>query len=166
LKRVLELKDRVEARIKELKEELEVMEAVARILDDYVRSRSIRPASELVRDLGNFLETREIKPRSGGEALGTVDIYEKGLLIRPSKPFSQDNAAFKKFLIGKVLEGLKHNDEELVREGRMRREEAFNYELRLDDGNVVELIIRNYKSEENLREILRSVRWTLERILK
>lgn len=48
----------------------------------------------------------------------------------------------------------------------MRREEAFNYEVKLDGDNVVGIVIRNYRSDERLREIIRATRWTLERVLK
>jgi hypothetical protein len=164
VRRFVELKERIEARIRGLREELELLEAMLRLIDEHIRSRSIRPASELL-NLGKLIESREIRARSGDVVLGTVEIYERGLLVKPARPFDQGNAAFRKFLVGKVLEGLRQGDEELVREGRMRREDAFNYELRTEDGNVVELLIRNYKGDENLREILRSIRWTLERIM-
>jgi len=38
--------------------------------------------------------------------------------------------------------------------------------VRLDDDNVTSIVIRNYRSDERLREIIRAIRWTLERALK
>jgi hypothetical protein len=95
-----------------------------------------------------------------------VEIYEGGVVIKPIKPFNKDNSAFKRFFRDKILEGFKQEDDRLVRDGQLRREEAFSYEVRLDDDNVTSIVIRNYRSDERLREIIRAIRWTLERALK
>ncbi len=98
--------------------------------------------------------------------LGTVEIYENGMSIKPIKPFNKDNTAFRRFFRDKILEGFKQEDDKLVKDGQLRREEAFNYEVRLDGDNVVGVVIRNYRSDERLREIIRAARWMLERVLK
>ena len=168
VKRLLELREKLESRIKELQEELNLLNEVREVLDGLIKSQSIMPATELItkQDLGRLIETREIKSRVGNELLGTVEIYEGGVVIKPIKPFNKDNSAFKRFFRDKILEGFKQEDDRLVRDGQLRREEAFSYEVRLDDDNVTSIVIRNYRSDERLREIIRAIRWTLERALK
>ncbi|MCG2892565.1 MAG: hypothetical protein L7H00_03425 [Vulcanisaeta sp.] len=168
VKRLLELREKLESRIKELQEELNLLNEIREVLDGLIKSQSIMPATELItkQDLGRLIETREIKSRVGNELLGTVEIYEGGVVIKPIKPFNKDNSAFKRFFRDKILEGFKQEDDRLVRDGQLRREEAFSYEVRLDDDNVTSIVIRNYRSDERLREIIRAIRWTLERALK
>jgi len=169
VKKLLELRDRLEGRIKELQDELNLLNEIKGVLDDVIKSQSIVPATELVakpQDLGRLVETREIRSRVGNELLGTVEIYEGGVSIKPVKPFNKDNSAFRRFFRDKILEGFKQEDDKLVKDGQLRKEEAFSYEIRLDGDNVVGIVIRNYRSDERLREIIRAIRWTLERVLK
>ncbi|MGC9152943.1 MAG: hypothetical protein ACP5GY_04325 [Vulcanisaeta sp.] len=169
VKKLLELRDKLESRIKELQEELNLLIEVRNALDSIIKSQSIVPAAELVakpQDLGKLVETREIRSRVGNELLGTVEIYENGVSIKPIKPFSKDNTAFRRFFRDKILEGFKQEDDKLVKDGQLRREDAFNYEIKLDNDNVVGIVIRNYRSDERLREIIRAIRWTLERVIK
>ena len=166
---MLELRDKLDSRIKELQEELDLLNEVKSVIDNIIKSQSIVPATELVgkqQDLGKLVETREIRSRVGNELLGTVEVYENGVSIKPIKPFSKDNTAFKRFFKDKILEGFKQEDDKLVKDGQLRREEAFSYEVKLDGDNVVGIVIRNYRSDERLREIIRAIRWTLERVLK
>ncbi|WP_238375113.1 hypothetical protein [Vulcanisaeta thermophila] len=169
VKRLLELRDRLEARIKELQGELELLSGIKDLLDSIIRSQSITPASELVQrqvDMGKFLETREIRSRGTGELLATMDIYERGLNVKPVKPFNKDKTAFTNFLRSKILERFKQEDEKMVSEGKLSRDDAFNYEVRIEGDNVVGIVIRNYRTQERLREIIRALRWTLERVIE
>ncbi|BDR91624.1 hypothetical protein [Vulcanisaeta souniana] len=169
VKKLLELRDKLDNRIRELQEELNLLNEIKNVLDNIIKSQSIVPATELVgkpQDLGRLVETREIRSRTNNELLGTVEIYEGGVSIKPIKPFSKDVTAFRRFFRDKILEGFKQEDDKLVRDGQLRREEAFNYEIKLDGDNVVNIIIRNYRNDERLREIIRAIRWTLERVLK
>ena len=169
VKKLLELRDKLDSRIKELQEELDLLNEVKSFIDNLIKSQSIVSAAELVskqQDLGKLVETREIRSRVGNELLGTVEVYENGVSIKPIKPFNKDNTAFRRFFRDKILEGFKQEDDKLVKDGQLRREEAFNYEVKLDGDNVVGIVIRNYRSDERLREIIRAIRWTLERVLK
>lgn len=169
IKRLLELRDKLESRIKELQEEIELLSSIRDLLDSIIKSQSIAPASELIQrqqaGLGKLVETREVRSRETRELLATVEVYEKGLSIKPIKPFNKDETAFTRFLRDKILEGYKQEDEKKVKDGQLRREDAFNYEIRIDGDNVVGIIVRNYGTEERLRGIIRAVRWTLERIM-
>lgn len=167
IKKLLELRDKLEGRIKELQEELNLLNEVKDVIDSVIKSQSIVPATELVakpQGLGKLLETREVRSRVGNELLANVEVYEGGIVIKPIEPFNKDDTAFRRFFRDKILEGFKQEDEKAVKDGKLRREEAFEYEVKLDNDNVVGIVIRNYRSDERLREIIRALRWTLERI--
>ncbi len=169
VKKLLDLRSRLEERIRELEEELSLLKEIMSVIEELVKSQSITTAEALLEkkpDLGNLIEKREIKSRVGGETLGHAEIYERGIIIRPIRPFNKDHAAFKRFFRDKLLEGYKQEDEKLVSEGELGEDEAFQYEVKVEDDKVTCIIIRNYRTEERLREILRATRWTLERVLK
>ncbi len=66
VKRLLELRDRLDSRIRELQEELDLLNEVKSVIDSIIKSQSIVPATELVskpQDLGRLVETREIRSR-------------------------------------------------------------------------------------------------------
>lgn len=118
VKKLLELRDKLDSRIKELQEELDLLNEVKSFIDNIIKSQSIVPATELVskqQDLGKLVETREIRSRVGNELLGTVEVYENGISIKPIKPFNKDNTAFRRFFKDKILEGFKQEDDNSLR---------------------------------------------------
>jgi hypothetical protein len=52
-----------------------------------------------------------------------------------------------------------------VRQGTLRQEEVIRYELEGgEEGEAIAMKIYNYRTEERKREILRVLRWTLEKV--
>ena len=48
----------------------------------------------------------------------------------------------------------------------MTWDDAFDFDVRADDGMLEEIIIRNYRGEVRLTEIERALRWALEKIYR
>ena len=171
---MLELKKWIEKRLERLRREVEVLEAALEEIKRRIGEKtleSIQPASELLRretraedKLGAKLEEIQIKSR-GGEYLGKATIYERGIVVEFAEPVSEDDPAFRGFLIRKVLQKWQEEDEELVSSGELDKSQSFTYELKRGDDGIIGIVVRNYRTEERRRELIRAVRWTLERIL-
>jgi hypothetical protein len=76
----------------------------------------------------------------------------------------EDIQPFRAFLIKKVLEPITSQDLEAVSRGRIPPDRAFNYELKVEDGILRELILNNLYDPARIRDIQSAVRWTLERM--
>ena len=175
IRHLLELRKWIEKRLSRLRREVEILEAALEEIKRRIGEKtleSIQPASELVRReqreqedrYGTKLEEVQIKSR-GGEYLGHATIYERAIVVEFAEPIDENDPAFRGFLIRKILQKWIDEDEELVGNGELDRSQVISYELRRGEGGITGLVVKNYRTEERRRELIRAVRWTLERVL-
>ncbi len=100
--------------------------------------------------------------------LGTIEITENEIRVIPASHAIYDikRGAFARFFVGNILGKFQEEDRHKVEEGNATWEEAFDFEVRAEDGILEEVIIRNYGTEERLNEIERALRWTFEKIYR
>ena len=68
--------------------------------------------------------------------------------------------------MGKILQGMKAKDEELVKAGKLPRGSELRFDLEERDGSIGKLVIENYREKARLNEILNTVAWTISRMLE
>jgi hypothetical protein len=108
---------------------------------------------------------RVIRSRSGAVlATLTYTKDEARFQISPDLELRRDDKPFSSFLLRKVLEAMSRDDEERVRLGELDRERMIKYEIVYDGDRVSEILVKNYRDEARLRDIINSVRWTLETV--
>ncbi|RLE74278.1 MAG: hypothetical protein DRJ56_07810 [Thermoprotei archaeon] len=167
VKELAEAKALLERRVRELEEELRLYRMVLRLIDEALSRLSFVPASELVQgeeEREEPLSRYPIVSRSG-ERVAEVLIYRDRMIVRPTIKFRRDSPPFRGFFIDRILKRLKEEDRRRVSVGEIAPSEAFDYEIVEDEeGYVRELVIRNYRSEETLRELRRALKWTLVRV--
>lgn len=154
------LRSYLQKKIEETRLELQYLETLIKIIDSILAKSSFKPASQIRVEGKSY----RIFSRKLGENVGELIIYsEKGIaVLRPYKAISVEDRIFQNFFVREVLEKHKRTDEELVRRGEILDEEAFDYEIRDEDGMLKEVIIRNFREERRLRDIRGAFRWTIE----
>ena len=157
IQKLLEIRKLVEERINQLQQEIKLYTALLEFLDKSIGEKSFSTAAQVARP--EFVE--EIKGRSG-EIYATAEIYRDYIYIKFREPVKIDSL-FKRFFLDKFLQ--KYRDEDMKEARQGRGEEVLRYEIEEGgQGEAVALKIYNYKSEERRREILRVLRWTLEKV--
>ena len=78
----------------------------------------------------------------------------------------QGTPPFKSFLMGKILQGMKAKDEELVAGGKLGRGTELRFDVEESNGAISRLMIENYREKARLNEILNTVAWTFSRMLE
>ena len=67
-------------------------------------------------------ELRELKRDKGGGAIATASITSDSIEIEPNGiVLKSTTPPFKSFLVGKILQGMKTKDEELVKSGKLAK---------------------------------------------
>jgi len=162
--RLWSVREWVAKRIEELEREVEALKALLELLDQRLKpTLEYKPADRFL-ELGKLLEEREIKSRESGKVLARAKIYERGFVVDFVEPVDPNEAAFRRFLKEKVLEKYRKADEEAVEKGELEQKDKFSYELELGEGGkAVRLKVLNYREEERLVDLLRAIRWTLEK---
>lgn len=172
LKRIAELREILEERIRSLEAEVEGLKLILELVNIILLERSFKRAEEIaqLRTAEAAPPTREVTriiplKTSSGETLASIYVEDKNLRIIPEadKKFYTDTPPFEAFLIEKVLNKMREADQEAVKRGELMPDEALSYEVKTEGNLIRELIIRNVTPQRE-RELRSAVRWTLEKM--
>jgi hypothetical protein len=181
LRRNAELKLWIETRIGELQEEIDRLREALSVIDSVLRASSFKPAAELASSgprapAGEpeepegepIPEIRELRKDRGGDTIAVAQVTRQKVKIEPVAEVSlkADTPPFKSFLLGKILSGMKSNDEDSIAKGRIKKGEELRFSIAERSGKISSLVIENYRDKERLTEILNTVSWTFSRMLE
>ena len=167
-KRTAELKLWLEQRIAELEEELGRLRETLSYVDNNLRASTFKQASEMMSESKEAPEVRELNRDKGGQAIATASITPDAVAIEPKSGvvLKTSTPPFKSFLMGKILQGMKTKDEELIRSGKLAKGVELRFDVDEANGAIVKLMIENYRDKARLNEILSTVSWTFSRMLE
>ena len=167
VKKAAETKLWLEGRIAQLQEEIERLRETLTYVDASLRASAFKPAIEMMGEPKEAPEVRELKRDKGGQVIGrasvtpdAVEIEPAGVVLKSATP------PFKSFLMGKILQGMKTKDEELVKAGKLSRGSELRFDLEESNGSIGRLVVENYRDKGRLNEILSTVSWTFSRMLE
>jgi len=167
-KRTAELKLWLEQRIAQLEEEIERLRETLSYVDTNLRATTFKQASEMLAEAKEASEVRELKRDKGGQVIATASITSDAVAIEPSSGvvLKSTTPPFKSFLLGKILQGMKTKDEELVHSGKLAKGMELRFDVDENNGSVGKLVVENYREKARLNEILSTVSWTFSRMLE
>ena len=167
VKKAAELKLWLEGRIAQLQEEIERLNETLGYVDATLRVSTFKPAIEMLAESKDVPETRELKRDKGGQVIAVATITSDAVAVEPSGvTLKATTPPFRSFLIGKILEGMKSKDEELVKGGKLAKGASLRFDVEEANGSIGKLIIENYGEKARLNEILNTVAWTFSRMLE
>ena len=167
VKKAAETKLWLEGRIAQLQEELERLRETLGYVDASLRASTFRPAIEMMAEPRVAPEVRELKRDKGGQVIGRAVITSDAVEIEPTGvSLKSSTPPLKSFLMGKILQGMKAKDEELVRAGKLAKGGELRFDLEEGNGSIVKLVVENYRETARLNEILSTVAWTFSRMLE
>ena len=168
LKKAAELKLWIEERIAEHEEEIERLRETLGYVDATLRAGTFRPANEMMVEATEVPDVREIRRDKGGEVIATATVTTDSLSVEPASGVSLKSATtpFKSFLLGKILEGMKTRDEEMVGQGKLPKGMELRFDVEERNGVIGKLTVENYREKARLTEILSTVSWTFSRMLE
>ncbi|MCF8885244.1 MAG: hypothetical protein L4877_05595 [Aigarchaeota archaeon] len=187
VKSLAEVKEYLEQRIAELEKELALLKQIVEVVDEQLVEKSFKKPAITQEPKETVKETvppvkiepiqftpevelgraRILKSRTG-ETLATVLISpnEIRFIVNPSINVKVDMKPFSSFLVKKVLEAMNKMDLERVEKGKLPPGQELTYMIVQDGDRVKEIIVRNFREEYRLREIINAIRWTLETIVE
>jgi len=175
------IKEYIEQRLEELRSEIAILERLKTFVDEELAGLSFRRAAEARSPARLGVEKAEgvrappEKPPPGrvrvlrsktGELLAKVVISgnEIRFIVDPKINLPREARPFQSFLLRKVLEAMSRTDKERVEKGLIPPGHELEYEVVYEGDRVREIIVRNFREEYRLREIVNAVRWTLETV--
>ena len=174
VKKLVEFREKLERRIAEVRQELEGLQNLMEIIDDFLIEKGFkRPEISGIEEVKK--EKEKIEAPAGymefpiktpmGEKLATMYIGDGvvRVVLSKDKNFRDNIPPFRQFLIDRVLLKMQEKDREAARKGEITPDKILSYSI-VKEGDVIkEIIIRNV-SEERIRDLKSSIRWTLEKM--
>ena len=155
----------------EHEEEIKTVRSFLDTVDALLAEKSYRkvdiPRSviETVAKGGRVPQVQSVTTISG---LVLADVFVEGSSLRvvpsPSLRLDANSAPLKAFLLGKVLDPMRLNDEDAVRKRGLSPDEVLSYRIEQEAGLFKELQVSNYGDERRLNEIRNAVRWSLRKM--
>jgi hypothetical protein len=167
-KRTAELKLWLEQRIAQLEEEIERLRETLGYVDANLRATTFKQASEMMAETKEAPELRDLKRDKGGQVMATASITPDAVAVEPSDGvvLKSTTPPFKSFLLGKILQGMRTKDEEMVRSGKLAKGMELRFDVDESNGSIGKIVIENYREKARLNEILSTISWTFSRMLE
>ncbi|MGB9959849.1 MAG: hypothetical protein ACPLKQ_04950 [Candidatus Bathyarchaeales archaeon] len=181
IKKLLAFKKRLEKRIEKLSSELKDMQTMLETVNSILLSKGFKraeiaktpqpaemppPPKEGVA-VPPAEEFREIIPLNTvtGEPLAKMYVGENSLkvVLDKNKEFNVNTPPFNQFLLERVLARMQEKDSELAKDGKLKPEQIFSYNIVREGDLIREIMVKNIDSER-LKELKSSIRWTLEKM--
>ncbi|MEM2000521.1 MAG: hypothetical protein QXO30_05755 [Candidatus Caldarchaeum sp.] len=165
VKKLAELKTFLEQRMADLEHEIDSLRMLLEIVDRELAAKSFKKAHPPEAAEKEAAGLRMIRSRSGS-LLATMSLKEREarIVFNPEIRVTQDMRPFSSFLLRKVLDSMREADLQKASEGKLVQSDVLSYEVVYDGDTARELIVKNYRDEQRLREIVNSVKWTLDTI--
>jgi hypothetical protein len=165
VRRLAELKTFIEKKMAELDNEMENLRHMLDLVDRMLSAKSFKRPQAVEQPFREQQPMRRIRGRTGALlATMTVEEREARIVFNPEIKVTQEMRPFSSFLLRKVLDSMKESDRMKIDEGKIDPDEGLDYEVVYDGDVAREIIVRNYRDESRLREIVNSVKWTLDTI--
>jgi len=177
LKKMAELKARVEKRVEEMEAELEELRVLLESIDAFLLEKGFRRA-EIVKPTPVSV-LPEVAPPSPvveyekaiplktvtGDLLANIYATEDSIrvVLAEDKEFSINTPPSTPFLVERVLTKMQERDREAASTGEITPEKILSYNIVRDGDLVREITIRNIGSDR-LQELKSTIRWTLEKM--
>ncbi|MGY5853793.1 MAG: hypothetical protein RTU92_09525 [Candidatus Thorarchaeota archaeon] len=112
--------------------------------------------------------TITVRAKDKDMELATIEVDGDQIKIIPVSHAIYDikRGAFARFFVEKILGTFQQEDRVNVENGIMEWDEAFDFEVRAEDGILQEIVIRNFGDDSRLSEIERTLRWALEKVYR
>ncbi|MEM4734958.1 MAG: hypothetical protein QXS20_04490 [Candidatus Thorarchaeota archaeon] len=179
IRTLLELRKELEDELDQLRERSERIEAFIQALDEMIGSRSFATADTVLPEKSSptvpsqppvtatVSEPRKIEllNKTRDLLLATLEVTDTEIKVVPAPHASYDikRGAFARFFVERVLGQYQQEDRRRVENDEIEWEDAFDFEIKADDGTLVSILIRNYGGSTRLNEIQRTLRWALEK---
>jgi len=166
---ILEIKDRITEKIENHEIEIEFLKKNLDILDSVLKQSSFTKASELHAD--SHIKKSEPIPITKGTngniiANAYVTPEQVTIVINDDIGLDPETPPFKSFFLDRILGDMKRKDSTEVENGKIKKESVIDYVINKNGSNIREIIIRNYRQKERIKEILNTAAWSLTRMIE
>lgn len=174
LKKLADFRQRLEKRIEETSAELEELLGLLELTDavlldkGFKRAEVAKPAEPVAKSVAPpVVEYESVVPLKTvtGDLLANLYTGKDSLrvLLADSKRFNVNTPPFMQFLVERVFIRMQDKDRQAAASGELEPDKMFSFKI-VQDGDILKEIQVENISDDRLRELKSSIRWTLEKM--
>lgn len=166
---ILELKERISLQIEKHEEEIEFLKKNLNILDSILKQSSFTKASALRADIKSHQrESIPLKRGSEGEVIANAYVTPEqvSIILNEEIGINDDTPPFKSFFLDRIIGEMKRKDSDEVENGKISPESVIDYVINKNGSNIREILIKNYRQKERVKEIINTAAWSLTRMIE
>jgi hypothetical protein len=177
IKKLADFRQRLEKRIEETSAELEELLSLLEFTDaillekGFKRAEAAKPAEPMAKSampsvppVAEYASVVPLKTVTG-DLLANLYTGKDSLrvILADNKRFNVNTPPFMQFLVERVFVKMQDKDRQTVASGELEPDKMFSFKI-LQDGDILKEIQVENISEDRLRELKSSIRWTLEKM--
>ncbi len=169
IREILELKERISTEIEKHEEEVEFLKKNLSILDSILKQSSFTKASALSSS-EKLTQQESIPLTKGSEGEVIANAYvtpnQVSIILNEEIEVFDDTPPFKSFFLDRIIGEMKRKDTDQVQNGKIQPESIIDYVINKNGSNIREIIIKNYRQKERVKEIINTAAWSLTRMIE
>lgn len=163
---LVELKDELAGKIRKCDEEIEKLQRNISVLDSILKQSSFAKASDLTVDTKKQAVSIPITKNSDGTTIANVFVSDDkvSIVLEDNVTINPETPPLKTFFVDRIIGEMKKKDVEQVESGVIKKDDIINCVINDNGGRIREIIIKNYRQEERVDEIINTATWSLTRM--
>ena len=156
-------------KIEEHEEEIEFLKRNLDVLDSMIKQTSFTKASSLHSDVKSSKpDSIPITKGTDGDIIANAYVTPEQVSIVLNEDIGLDaeTPPFKSFFIDRIIGEMKRKDATEVEDGKIQKESVIDFVINKNGTNIREIIIKNYREQERIKEIINTAGWSLTRMLE
>jgi len=169
IREILELKERISTEIEKHAEEVEFLKKNLSILDSILKQSSFTKASALkTSEKSTQQESIPLTRGSEGEVIANAYVTpnQVSIILNEEIGVNYDTPPFKSFFLDRIIGEMKRKDTDEVQNGKIQPESVIDYVINKNGSNIREIVIKNYRQKERVKEIINTAAWSLTRMIE
>ena len=168
---MLELKEELTEKIIKYKEQIEKLEKNISVLDTILKQSSFTKASDLTRNAPKTIKQERkiaITKSSDGTTIANAFVTndEVSIILDDDVTLDPDMPPLKTFFVDRIIGEMKKKDIEQAESGEIKKDDIINCVINDNGSRIREIIIKNYRQEERVDEIINTATWSLTRMIE
>lgn len=169
IREILELKDHITEKIEKHEEEIEFLKKNLEIIDSTLKQTSFTKASSLhSKSESPKSDSIPITKGTDGDIIANAYVTPEqvSIVLNEEIGLNADTPPFKSFFIDRIIGEMKKKDATEVEDGKIQKESVIDFVINKNGSNIREIIIKNYRQQERIKEIINTAGWSLTRMLE
>ena len=169
IREILELKERITEKIEHHEEEIEFLKRNLDVLDSMIKQTSFTKASSLHHNVKSSKpDSIPITKGTDGDVIANAYVTPEqvSIVLKEDIGLDPETPPFKSFFIDRIIGEMKRKDATEIEDGKIQKESAIDFVINKNGSNIREIIIKNYREHERIKEIINTAGWSLTRMLE